>query len=89
MGKDAQGRGIFKGDRTKVTINDVIAVEGPRLPAVDKAQKEFNTGMVVVVEHGKKPSPLLIQRTLGIRERWMDYWTTTTGHRSTMTANPQ
>ena len=89
VGKDANGHGIFKGDRTKVTIQDVVAVEGPRLPAVDKAQKDFNTGMVVVVEHGKKPSPLLIERTLGIRERWMDYWTTTTGHRSTMTADPQ
>jgi len=25
----------------------------------------------------------------GIRERWMDYWTTTTGHRATMTTDPQ
>jgi hypothetical protein len=88
-GKDANGHGIFKADRTKVRIEDVIAVEGVRSPAVDKAQKDFNTGMVVVVEHGKKPSPLLIERTLGIRERWMDYWTTTTGHRSIMTADPQ
>jgi hypothetical protein len=45
--------------------------------------------MVVVVEHGKTPSKELIERTNGIREKWMDYWTTTTGHRSTMTANPR
>jgi hypothetical protein len=89
VGRDANGHPIFKADRTKVTIQDVIAAEGPRLPAVDKAQKNFNTGMVLVVEHGKTPSTELVERVNGIRERWMDYWTTTTGHRSTMTTDPQ
>jgi hypothetical protein len=84
-GRDANGHPIFKADRTKVTVQDVIAVQGPRLPDVDHSQKKFNTGMVMVVEHGKKPSPELIERTNGIRLRWMDYWETTTGHRSTMT----
>jgi hypothetical protein len=45
--------------------------------------------MVVVVEHGKTPSKELLERTEGIRLRWMDYWVTTTGNRSTMTANPK
>ena len=88
-GRDANGRPIFKADRTKVTIQDVIAVEGPRLPDVDHAQKNFNTGMVVVVEHGKTPSKELLDRTNGIRLRWMDYWETSTGHRSSMTTNPR
>lgn len=86
-GRDANGHAIFKADRTKVTIQDVIAVQGPRLPDVDHSQKAFNTGMVMVVEHGKTPSKELIERTNGIRLRWMDYWETTTGHRSTMTTN--
>src|ERR1017187_2296562 len=84
-GRDANGHSIFKADRTKITIQDVIAVAGPRLPDVDHSQKKFKTGMVVVVEHGKKPSPELIERTNGIRLRWMDYWETTTGHRASMT----
>ncbi|HEX3880879.1 MAG TPA: hypothetical protein VHW24_28045 [Bryobacteraceae bacterium] len=88
-GEDVNGRPIFKADRTKVTIQDVIAVEGPRLPDVDHSQKDFNTGMVVVVEHGKTPSKELLERTEGIRLRWMDYWETTTGHRSKMTTNPK
>ncbi len=88
-GRDANGHPIFKADRTKVTIQDVIAVEGPRLPAVDQSQRKFNTGMVVVVEHGATPSRELIERTNGIREQWMDYWTTATGHRSTMTTQPR
>ncbi len=88
-GKDANGHPIFKADRTKVTIQDVIAVEGPRLPDVDHSQRKFNTGMVVVVEHGKTPSKELLERTDGIRLRWMDYWNNTTGHRSEMTTDPK
>jgi len=88
-GKDANGHPIFKADRVKVTIEDVIAAEGPRLPDVYHSQKKFNTGMVVIVEHGKKPSRELIERTNGIAERWIDYWETTTGHRSSMTTSPR
>jgi hypothetical protein len=84
-GKDTQGRPIFKADRTKVTIQDVIAVEGPRLPDVDKAQKQFNTGIVVMVERGEPPSQELIDRANGIRVAWIDYFRTTTGHRASMT----
>jgi len=73
---------VVKAERTKITIQDVIAVEGPRLPDVDHAQKHFNTGFVLVVEPGKTPSRELIERANGILLRWIDYWSTTTGHRS-------
>ena len=89
VGRDPNGHPIIKAERTKITIQDVIAAEGPRLPDVDHAQKNFNTGFVLVVEHGKTPSRELIERVNGIRLRWMDYWTTTTGHRSSMTASPR
>jgi hypothetical protein len=89
VGRDSNGHPIFKADRTKVSIQEVIAVEGPRMPDVDHAQKKFNTGMVVIVEHGGKPSKELIERANGIRERWIDYWATTTGRRSSMTTSPR
>ena len=88
-GTDANGHPIFKADRTKVTIQGVIAAEGPRLPDVDHSQKKFNTGIVVVVEHGQKPSHDLIERANAIRQQWIDYWETTTGHRASMTATPK
>jgi hypothetical protein len=88
-GKDANGHPTFKADRTKITIQDVIAAEGPRLPDVDHSQKKFNTGMVVVVEHGHTPSPDLLERANGIGMRWIDYWETTTGHRASMTTSPR
>jgi hypothetical protein len=88
-GRDANGHPIFKADRTKVTIQDVIAVEGPRLPDVEHSQRNFNTGIVVITEHGQKPSQSLLENAEGIRKQWIDYWSTTTGHRSTMTATPK
>jgi hypothetical protein len=88
-GKDRNGHPIFKADRTKVTIQDVIAVEGQRLPDVDHSQRKFNTGIVVMVEHGQNPSLELIERANGIRRQWIDYWETTTGHHASMTANPR
>jgi hypothetical protein len=45
--------------------------------------------VVLVVEHGKQPSAELIEKVDGIRKEWMDYWATTTGHRSRMTTNPR
>lgn len=88
-GKDVNGHAIFRADRSKVTIQDVMAVEGPRLPDVNHSQKKFNTGIVLMVEHGNKPSKELVERANGIRERWIDYWTTTTGHRASMTVTPR
>jgi hypothetical protein len=87
-GKDADGHPIFKADRTKVTIRDVIAAEGPRVPDVGKSQRKFNTGMVIVVQHGAAPSSELIERANGIRKQWMEYFSITTGRRASMTTNP-
>jgi hypothetical protein len=89
VGKDTNEHPVFKAERTKVSIQEVIAAEGPRLPDVDHSQRKFNTGFVVVVEHGQSPSRELIERANGIRQQWIEYWKTTTGYRASMTANPR
>lgn len=88
VGTDANGHRIFKADRTKITIQDVIAAEGPRTPDVEHSQRQFNTGMVIVVQHGMKPSQRMIDETNGIREQWMKYFSIATGRRASMAANP-
>jgi hypothetical protein len=87
VGSDASGHPIFKADRQKVTIGDVIAAEGPRLPDAEHSQRRFNTGIVVMVEHGHRPSAKLITEAKGIRRQWIRFWATATGHRASMTAN--
>ena len=88
-GRDGRGRPIFRAERTRVGIEDVIAAEGPRVPDVDRSQKQFNTGIVAIVEHGRTPSRELIERANGIREQWIEYFASTTGHRASMTATPR
>jgi hypothetical protein len=86
-GQDANGHPIFKADRTRITVQDVISAEGPREPDVDHSQRKFNTGMVLIVEHGKQPSKDLIDRVNGIRKQWIEYWSIATGHRASMTVS--
>ncbi|HWG38012.1 MAG TPA: hypothetical protein VN690_09875 [Terriglobales bacterium] len=88
-GHDAQGHAIFQADRTPVTIQEVIAAEGPRVPDVMHSQRQFNTGMVMVVEHGRNPSPALVHAVEAIRTHWMAYFSKVTGDRASMTANPR
>ena len=88
IGTDANGRPIFKGQRMRITIQNVIAAEGPRLPAVSHSQRHFNTGIVVIVEHARTPSAELINRANSIRRQWIDYWAITTGRRASMTVDP-
>jgi hypothetical protein len=86
-GKDANGHARFRAEKITVTIQDVIEAEGPRLPDSDHSQRKFNTGIVVMVEHGKTPSRELLERANGIRRQWLDYWGTVTGHRATMSSS--
>jgi len=87
-GKNVSGLPTFKADRTKITVQDVIAVHGPRSPDVDHSKRKFNTGIVLIVEHGAKPSQELIDRANGIARQWIEYWETVTGRRATMTVSP-
>jgi hypothetical protein len=85
--QDANGRPIFRGDKTVITINDVIAAMGPRVPDFDHAQKQFNTAMVIMTLPGKQPSKELIAAANNIGEKWITFWSKTTNGRSVMTTN--
>ena len=88
VGKDTNRHLVFKAERMKVTVENVTAAEGPRLPDVDHSQRNFNTGIVNIVEHGHSPSGELIKQANGIRQQWIRYWEITTGHRASMTVDP-
>ncbi|MEO7042247.1 MAG: hypothetical protein ABI035_08305 [Gemmatimonadaceae bacterium] len=87
--QEADGHPIYTGDRTNITIQDVIAAMGPREPDFAHSQKQFNTAMVVMTIHGKQPTAGLISAANAISEHWIAYWSRTTGGRSVMTAVPR
>ncbi|MBZ5496418.1 MAG: hypothetical protein LAP85_08445 [Acidobacteriia bacterium] len=88
-GRDANGPPIFKADRTKITVNDVIAAEGLRTPTPDKSQRKFNTGIVLIAAPGaKSPKPDTIKRANEIAAKWIEHFSITTGRRASMTVSP-
>lgn len=87
-GSDSAGHPIFRADRVSVTVGDVIASEGPRLPDSGHSQRKFNTGIVVMVEHGKRPTAKLLREAEDIRRQWIRYWGIVTGRRSSMKTDP-
>ena len=88
-GRDANGHPIFKADRTKITVNDVIAAEGLRTPTPDKSQRKFNTGIVLIAAPGAtSPKPDTIRRANEIAAKWIEYFSITTGRRASTTVSP-
>ena len=71
-GADERGHPLYKGDRAKVTVEDVIASLGPRQPDFEPSQEEFNTGVVAVVLNGASPSRELIEQANAIGKGWID-----------------
>lgn len=63
----------IRGTKRVVTIDDIIAAEGPRLPSADTSQKTFRFGFIYVVRPGEDVDPAKLnvaaqaRRQVGIR----------------------
>ena len=79
------GSGAYRADKETVTIEQIVAAEGPRVPSAAGSQEVFNGGFVYLVERGQKPAADLLQmhaRFIGeLRNRWFGI----TGERSRIT----
>jgi len=75
------------GTRVEVTIEDVIAAEGPRIPARDSAQKDYHQAFILLVQQGTLPSIAQISKMQLYTDVWRDYWVIATDGRSTMSTN--
>nr|WP_315483476.1 CARDB domain-containing protein [uncultured Undibacterium sp.] len=56
------------GIRRDISIDDVIAAEGPRIPTAENAQKEFRLGFVLLSRAGDEPTDAEIAALSGIRK---------------------
>ena len=65
--------------KVDVTVNDIIAAEGPRNPSSATAKKKWRVAFIYFVDSGKTPDPALISRIDGIRKAWKPYFKTATG----------
>jgi hypothetical protein len=64
----------LRGNRKRVTIDDIIAVEGPREPHVTTSQKEWRAAWVLLVRNGERPANSTVERLQSLREEWERYF---------------
>lgn len=79
--------GRFAGDKETISIQQIVAASGPRIPTVATSQKVFNAGFVYLLDPGTNPSPALLRLHAAYRDRVIEYWSHTTGGRSQITSN--
>src|SRR5262245_8153269 len=84
IGRSPEGNLIVAAEKIPVTIKDVIAHNGPRVPSFENSPKEYNTAIVAVTLHGRQPSTAMLNQLAGIRAAWIGYWSKVTGGVSTM-----
>jgi hypothetical protein len=68
----------IQGPRIDVTIDQVIAAEGPRVPDFRKAPHTFDMAFILVSEAGRFPSDASISKVDRIRAAWEPYFAAVT-----------
>jgi hypothetical protein len=64
----------FNGTRRDVLIQDIVAVEGPRVPAAAQSPRIHRQAFVYVVSAGRTPSAGQIDKADRIRRAWEPYF---------------
>jgi hypothetical protein len=80
----ARRRWTFSGERRDFGIDDVIAANGPRVPAAPDAPKRFRTAFVLFVEPGRAPRPETLEWLDGVRRDWESFFDVATGGRGSV-----
>jgi hypothetical protein len=89
VGRTPEGQNIVKAEKVTITINDVIAHNGPRVPSFENSPKAYNTAIVAVTLKGRTPSSAMLSQLEGIAAAWKGYWSKVTGGVSTMETKPR
>jgi hypothetical protein len=70
---------LLRGHRVDVNIGELIAANGPRAPAGNRAQKKFGMAFVLVTQPGQVPSPQALATVEAYRAAWENYFPEATG----------
>ena len=77
--------GTFYADKESISVNQITAAMGPREPPTAHSQKDFNAGLVYLLEPGQSPDPEMLRLHAEYRDRVVEYWSHITGGRSRIT----
>ena len=85
-GWSGQYWGTYHADKEVVSIDQVIAAEGPRVPSAAGARRDFNAGFVYMLEPSQTPDPEMLRLHREYRDKVIEHWSDITGGRSRITA---
>ncbi len=75
------------GDRKNVSVRDIIAVEGPRLPDAGHSQKQFREAFVLLVQSATQPSQPTLDKLNLYRTSWEQHFLRATDNRALIRTN--
>jgi len=77
--------GPHTGEMEVISIEQIIAAEGPRDPPAARSQKTFNAGFVYLTLPGEPPDPDLLELHALFVDEAVAYWRHVTGGRGSLT----
>ena len=88
------GQWVVSAEKKVISIEQVVAAMGPRLPPASHSQKSFSTAFILLVPNGTQPASEDLDRVEEIRLQWEEHFRKATDDRATMsttlvTAPPQ
>jgi uncharacterized protein (TIGR03437 family) len=72
----------FQGTRRDVSVNDIIALYGPRKPNASMAQRRFRFAFILITAAGQEPSPDDLSKLDTFRQQFEPYYRTVTSDRA-------
>ena len=69
----------FRGTRVDLTVNEILAANGVRIPDVSAAPKRFRQAYILLVRAGTSPSEAELQKVDRLRRRFIDFFAQATG----------
>ena len=85
VGEGSRWGGQYSGDKEVVSIEQIVAAHGRRMPSAEHAQKVFNAAFVYLTRPGRSPDSDLLRLHAEYRDKVVEHWSHVTGGRSRMT----
>jgi hypothetical protein len=75
--------------RKTTSVAQIVEREGPRIPDVQHSQKDFRVAFILLTERGAAPSSSVLDKIATYRDAFVEYFSTATEKRATMSASLQ
>ena len=76
----------FRGDKQEVRIENIIAVNGMRIPDAESSQKDFRTAFILLAQGEEGPTPDEIERVEAVRLYWPPFFHRAANNLATVTS---